>query len=103
MKQLVSSAVTIKVDIILASSEENVCLFQNLMALTAALGLPVPNPGVPLPAAGIKSEVAAEGVAGSTPVEVVKAEEVVEDGLANLAHAFFHLHCVHQRSRCSNP
>lgn len=61
------------------------------MALTAALGLPVPNPGVPLPAAGIKSEVAAEGVAGSTPVEVVKAEEV-EDGLANLAHAFFHLH-----------
>ena len=62
------------------------------MALTAALGLPVPNPGVPLPAAaGIKSEVAAEGVAVSTPVEVVKAEEV-EDGLANLAHAFFHLH-----------
>ena len=80
MKQLVSSAVTIKVDIILASSEENVCLFQNLMALTAALGLPVPNPGVPLPAAGVKSEVAAEGVAGSTPVEVVKAEEVAEDG-----------------------
>ena len=21
----------------------------------------------------------------------------------NLAQAFFHLHCVHQRSRCSNP
>ena len=21
----------------------------------------------------------------------------------NLAHAFFHLHCVHHRSRCSNP
>ena len=73
------------------------------MALTAAVALPVPFAvmpvGVPFPA-GIKSEVAAE-VSLELPVETVEAE--AEDGLANLAHAFFHLHWVHQRSRCSNP
>ena len=68
------------------------------MALTAAFALPG-NPGVPLPVAGIKSEVAAEEVSLEPPFEAVKAE----DGLENLAHAFFHLHWVHQRSRCSNP
>ena len=67
------------------------CLFvQNLIALTAAFTLPVPMPAfeVPLPAAGIKSEVGAVEVS----LEVVVKAEEAEDGLANLAQAFFHLH-----------
>ena len=78
---------------------------QNLMALTALEAVP-PGAPIPFPApAGIKSEVAevsCEAEPRRLP-EAAEATEAAEDGLANRAHAFFHLHCVHQRSRCSNP
>ena len=67
------------------------------MALTAE-GAPVT---LPLPLAGINSEVAEEVSCEEDVFEAVV--EAAEVGLANLAQAFFHLHCVHHRSRCSNP
>jgi hypothetical protein len=74
---------------------------QNLMALTALEDVP-PGAPIPFPApAGIRSEVAE--VSCEPALRLPEAAEPAEDGLANRAHAFFHLHCVHQRSRCSNP
>jgi len=80
---------------------------QNLMALTALEAVP-PGAPIPFPApAGIRSEVAEVSCEEPACVrrlpEAAEAAEAAEDGLANRAHAFFHLHCVHQRSRCSNP
>ena len=76
------------------------------MALTALEAVP-PGAPIPFPAgpAGIRSEVA-EVSCEAEPAcvrRLPEAAEAAEDGLANRAHAFFHLHCVHQRSRCSNP
>ena len=76
------------------------------MALTALEAVP-PGAPIPFPAgpAGIRSEVA-EVSCEAEPAcvrRLPEAAKAAEDGLANRAHAFFHLHCVHQRSRCSNP
>lgn len=50
--------------------------------------------------AGIKSEV---GEVSALLAALFCVDEAERLGLPKRAQAFFHLHWVHQRSRCSNP
>lgn len=91
-----------------------VAIAQNLIALTPvrtvvaeADGSDEPVVTTDIGAAIWTMEVVATEAGMELELEPEAAED--EDGRGsvawapNLAHAFFHLHCVHQRSRCSNP